>query len=95
MLSSISCAPKSCDPYLSVRSRGDIFSRRYKVPVEPNYRQIEKQILDDVLGPKVYDPRIRPAGQNSTGRGDIQNKVLTTVRPKYVKMNCNGGSCDL
>ena len=57
--------------YFSCRSRGDIFSRRYKVPVEPNYRQIEKQILDDVLGPTVYDPRIRPAGQNTTGRGEV------------------------
>ena len=28
---------------------------------------ISTKILDDVLGPKVYDPRIRPAGENSTG----------------------------
>jgi len=45
---------------------GNIFTRRYKQPKETNYRQIEKDILDEVMGPKVYDPRIRPAGQNST-----------------------------
>lgn len=37
------------------------------MPKEPNYRQIEKKILDDVLSPDVYDPRIRPAGLNTTG----------------------------
>ena len=37
------------------------------MPKEPNYRQIEKQILDDILAAKVYDPRIRPAGENTTG----------------------------
>lgn len=41
------------------------------MPKEPNYRQIEKKILDDVLSPDVYDPRIRPAGLNTTGE---QNK---------------------
>ena len=35
------------------RTGGNIFTRRYKKPKETNYRQIEKQILDDVLGPKV------------------------------------------
>ena len=50
-----------------VRSEGNIFTRRYKMPKEPNYRQIEKTILDDVLKPELYDPRIRPAGLNSTG----------------------------
>jgi len=49
-----------------LRSEGNIFTRRYKMPKEPNYRQIEKKILDDVLNPEVYDPRIRPAGLNST-----------------------------
>jgi hypothetical protein len=49
------------------RTGGNIFTRRYKEPKETNYRQIEKQILDDILGPKVYDPRIRPAGENTTG----------------------------
>lgn len=34
---------------------------------EVNYRQEEKKILDMVLGPEVYDKRIRPSGINSTG----------------------------
>ena len=42
--------------------KANIFERQYKGPgrnfiprvKEPNYRQIEKQILDDVLGPKVW-----------------------------------------
>ena len=50
------------------RTEGNIFTRRYKMPKEPNYRQIEKKILDDVLSPDVYDPRIRPAGLNTTGK---------------------------
>ena len=29
-------------------------------------RQVEKKILDDILGSKAYDPRIRPSGTNST-----------------------------
>ena len=44
------------------------------MPKEPNYRQIEKKILDDVLNPEVYDPRIRPAGLNSTGEGTQKGK---------------------
>ena len=35
---------------------------------EVNYRQEEKKILDSVLGPEVYDKRIRPSGLNSTGK---------------------------
>ncbi len=27
----------------------------------------KKVLLDEILGPKVYDPRIRPAGENGTG----------------------------
>lgn len=49
-----------------LRTGGNIFTRWYKAPKETNYRQIEKQILDDVLDEKVYDPRIRPAGENTT-----------------------------
>merc|ERR1712156_810062 len=33
---------------------------------EGNYRAEEKKILDSVLGPEVYDKRIRPSGLNST-----------------------------
>ena len=45
------------------------------MPKEPNYRQIEKKILDDVLNPEVYDPRIRPAGLNSTGEETQKGKT--------------------
>ena len=31
------------------------------------FRAEEKKILDSVMGPKVYDSRIRPAGINGTG----------------------------
>ena len=44
------------------------------MPKEPNYRQIEKKILDDVLSPDVYDPRIRPAGLNTTGKNMLWQK---------------------
>merc|ERR1711884_492515 len=61
----------------SLRSEGNIFTRRYQRPKEPNYRQIEKKILDDVLNPEVYDPRIRPAGLNSTdGATDVYVNVF-------------------
>ena len=33
-----------------------------------NYREEEKKILDSVMGPDVYDKRIRPSGLNSTGK---------------------------
>lgn len=39
----------------------------FKRKEEINYRAEEKKILDSVLGPKVYDKRIRPSGKNSTG----------------------------
>ena len=31
-----------------------------------NYRQVEKKILDDILGSEVYDTRLRPPGQNKS-----------------------------
>ena len=31
-----------------------------------NYRQIEKKILDEILGTEVYDTRLRPPGQNKS-----------------------------
>ena len=49
---------------------------------EVNYRQEEKKILDSVLGPEVYDKRIRPSGLNSTGEnaGNFnKNKKKTRV----------------
>ncbi|XP_023317680.1 glutamate-gated chloride channel isoform X3 [Trichogramma pretiosum] len=31
-----------------------------------NFREKEKQVLDDILGPSSYDARIRPSGENGT-----------------------------
>ena len=31
-------------------------------------RQVETEIMDSVMGPAVYDSRIRPSGINGTGR---------------------------
>jgi len=47
----------------------DIFTRRYMQPPvkeETNYRRIEKEILDSIIGKGVYDSRIRPSGVNGT-----------------------------
>lgn len=32
-----------------------------------NFREKEKEVLDDILGPGRYDARIRPSGENGTG----------------------------
>ena len=42
-------------------------SNRFHKVKEVNYREEEKKILDSVMGPEVYDKRIRPSGLNSTG----------------------------
>ena len=31
-----------------------------------NYRQVEKRILDEILGAEVYDTRLRPPGRNKS-----------------------------
>ena len=48
---------------------------------EVNYREEEKKILDSVLGPTVYDKRIRPSGINSTGK-HINFLVIYTNKRK-------------
>ena len=32
------------------------------------FRQVETEILDSVMGPAVYDSRIRPSGINGSGK---------------------------
>lgn len=45
-----------------------------------HFRAEEKRILDSVMGPAVYDSRIRPAGINGTGEEVLQNrKYLETL----------------
>ncbi|KAI5705717.1 hypothetical protein M8J75_001167 [Diaphorina citri] len=34
--------------------------------VKINYREKEKEVLDQILGPSSYDARIRPSGENGT-----------------------------
>ena len=34
---------------------------------QSNFREQEKKILDNIIGPGNYDKRIRPAGANDTG----------------------------
>ena len=57
-----------CLTYCSSEERGIanyfvIVRTRQGVKGRENYRQREKQILDDILG-KGYDKRIRPSGKN-------------------------------
>ena len=54
--SKIFCGALSAALQVSRRT-GNIFTRRYKQPKETNYRQIEKDILDEVMGPKVSHPK--------------------------------------
>ena len=45
-----------------------VYTTAQDTPSQPtNARQVEKKILDDILGSEAYDPRIRPSGTNSTG----------------------------
>jgi len=39
-----------------------------KQPGKVNFREKEKQVLDQILGPGRYDARIRPSGVNGTGK---------------------------
>jgi hypothetical protein len=54
---------------------------RQAVKGRENYRQREKQILDDILG-KGYDKRIRPSGKNYTG---IYSAVRMRKRSSFTK----------
>ena len=47
---------------------------------QANLRQVEKRILDDIIGEGRYDSRIRPSGINGTqGKGEFggQHTILT------------------
>ena len=43
------------------------FCCRSRRTIKENYRETEKAVLDSILG-KGYDKRIRPSGQNITGK---------------------------
>ena len=36
-----------------------------------DFRMQEKQLLDNILGPKIYDRRIRPGGSPGVGGGNL------------------------
>ncbi|KAG5307980.1 GLUCL protein, partial [Acromyrmex insinuator] len=44
-----------------------------------NFREKEKQVLDNILGPGRYDARIRPSGENGTD-GPTNVKVNIFLR---------------
>jgi hypothetical protein len=57
-----------------------------------NFREKEKQVLDQILGPGRYDARIRPSGINGTGEGHAgwvrthkhtQRRYQATVKPFF------------
>ena len=55
-----------------------------------NYRQVEKKILDEILGKKVYDTRLRPPGHNnSVSGGDDMSATLVHVNI-FVRKRCSG-----
>jgi anionic glutamate receptor len=60
-----------------------------------NFREKEKQVLDQILGPGRYDARIRPSGANGTGEENthththtlyesVQVEQLQTTVPRYL-----------
>ncbi|XP_045134993.1 glutamate-gated chloride channel-like isoform X7 [Portunus trituberculatus] len=45
-------------------------------PVSANFREREKQIIDEIIGPANYDKRIRPAGANDTGPAVVHINIM-------------------
>jgi len=70
--------PNQVERYDHLRFRHD---RVKRVSNSLNIRQREKQILDKILGRKVYDNRIRPVGGNATSeKSNTVVKVNTFIR---------------
>jgi len=57
--------------------------------VKVNFREKEKQVLDNILGPGRYDARIRPSGENGTGEyRDSRASLFTpSAHPHHVPCN--------
>ncbi|KAG0718206.1 Glutamate-gated chloride channel [Chionoecetes opilio] len=49
-------------------------------PVSANFREREKQIIDEIIGPGNYDKRIRPAGANDTGPAVVHINIMIRKR---------------
>lgn len=45
-----------------------------------NFREKEKEVLDQILGAGMYDARIRPSGVNGTGKMHCFLKIYTKFR---------------
>jgi hypothetical protein len=55
-----------------------------------NFREKEKQVLDQILGPGRYDARIRPSGINGTGEGHhLNTRLCLRDAPRQKKKNQN------
>lgn len=48
--------------------------------VKINFREKEKEVLDQILGAGMYDARIRPSGVNGTGKMHCFLKLYTKFR---------------
>lgn len=58
------------------------FFSRCSQPAKVNFREKEKQVLDNILGPGRYDARIRPSGENGTGEyRDSCASLIYSLRP--------------
>lgn len=58
-----------------------------------NFREKEKQVLDQILGPGRYDARIRPSGINGTGERQPDH-VCTHVHT-HTHITCRDGDLQL
>lgn len=65
------------------------FYCRSRRTIKENYRETEKAVLDSILG-KGYDKRIRPSGQNITGKTKrmlfivFSNYPIQGIRVKHI-----------
>lgn len=66
-LSSITIIPR-CFSKISVQLPICFLKNLFCFSGKANFRQIEKKILDSIIGPGRYDSRIRPHGINNTGK---------------------------
>lgn len=65
--------------------------------VKINFREKEKEVLDQILGPGRYDARIRPSGVNGTGKRLSPKEILpcraTRRHTTVQRCQCNLFAC--
>ena len=59
------------------------FYCRSRRTIKENYRETEKAVLDSILG-KGYDKRIRPSGQNITGKTMLFIVLAIVQRESFI-----------